>query len=278
MSYEGYTGLRIEVTDGIATILIDNPPLNLFDRTLFAEITRASGELASDDDARVVLLRSAVPGFFIAHFDATLIQELPTKGTDIQQRRGAWSDMCESFRTMPKATIAVIEGRAGGGGNELALACDMRFAARETAIFNQWEVAVGLLPGGGGLTRLARLMGRSRAMEAILACDDFDADTAERYGWINRALPLSELDPFVERLARRIASFPPYAVAAAKEAVLRVEKDIIADLHAEHEPTSRVKDMPQTREAVDRFLQGGGQTVEGESRLGDLLGELASKP
>ena len=111
-----------------------------------------------------------------------------------------------------------------------------------------------------------------------MACDDFDADLAERYGWVNRALPQSELDAFVERLVRRIASFPPYAVAAAKEAVLRVEKDIMADLIAEHEPTSRVKERPETREAVDRFLKGGGQTVEGETRFGDLLGELASKP
>jgi enoyl-CoA hydratase/carnithine racemase len=269
--------LRVEVENGVATVSIDHPPLNLFDRALVAEMQRVADELSGDTEVRVVVLRSAVPGFFIAHFDANLIQEQPSEGVDISRRRSGWIDMCEAFRTMPKATIAVIEGRAGGGGNELALACDMRFAARETAIFNQWEVAVGLLPGGGGLTRLARLLGRSRAMEAILGCDDFDADVAERYGWINRSIPEAELGPFVNRLVRRIASFPPYAVAAAKEAVLRVEKDILEDLVGEHEPTSRVRREPATSEAVDRFLQGGGQTVDGERRLGDLLGELAEK-
>jgi enoyl-CoA hydratase/carnithine racemase len=269
--------LHLQFSGGIATILIDNPPINLFDRALFPEIRRAADELSTNEDVRVVVLRSSVPGFFIAHFDASLIREVPVEGDDLVRRRDDWTEMCESFRTMPKATIAVIEGRIGGGGNELALACDMRFAARETAVFNQWEVAVGLLPGGGGLTRLARLMGRSRAMEVILACDDFDADLAERYGWVNRALPEAEMEPFIDRLTSRIASFPPYAVAAAKEAVLRVEKDIMGDLLAEREPTSRVRRLPPTREAVDRFLREGGQTVEGEVRLGDLLGELALK-
>ncbi len=278
MSDNDYTALHIQFADGIATLRVDHPPINLFDRILYPEIRRAADELSANQDVRVVVLRSAVPGFFIAHFDATLIQEVPLDGDDVDQRRDDWLEMCEAFRTMPKATIAVIEGRIGGGGNELALACDMRFAARETAVFNQWEVAVGLLPGGGGLTRLARLMGRSRAMEAIMGCDDFDADLAERYGWVNRALPQAELDPFVDRLASRIASFPPYAVAAAKEAVLRVEKDVMADLLAEREPTSRVRRFPETRVAVDRFLRDGGQTVAGELRLGDLLGELAVKP
>jgi enoyl-CoA hydratase/carnithine racemase len=273
-----YEALHLQFSDGVATVLIDHPPLNLFDRTLFPEIRRAADALSQDEDVRVVVLRSAVPGFFIAHFDASLIREVPMEGDDIDERRNDWTEMCEAFRTMPKATIAVIEGRAGGGGNELALACDMRFAARETAVFNQWEVAVGLLPGGGGLTRLARLIGRSRAMEAILACDDFDADLAERYGWVNRAVPQAEMGPFIERLTTRIASFPPYAVAAAKEAVLRVEKDIMGDLVAERASTSRVRQFPRTREAVDRFLEEGGQTVAGETRLGDLLGELAVKP
>jgi enoyl-CoA hydratase/carnithine racemase len=171
------------------------------------EIRRAADELSTNEDVRVVVLRSSNPGFFIAHFDASLIREVPLEGEDLVRRRDDWTEMCEAFRTMPKATIAVIEGRIGGGGNELALACDMRFAARETAVFNQWEVAVGLLPGGGGLTRLARLMGRSRAMEANLACDDFDADLAERYGWVNRALPQAEMEPFIERLTSRIAFF-----------------------------------------------------------------------
>ena len=121
VSYEGYTGLRIEVTDGIATILIDNPPINLFDRTDLSEIKRVADEVATDDD---VSAWSCCAARFLGSSLLTSIlhiQEMSTKGTDIDQTRGTWTDMCESFRTMPKATVAVIEGRAGGGGNELAL-------------------------------------------------------------------------------------------------------------------------------------------------------------
>ena len=113
-------------------------------------------------------------------------------------------------------TIAKIRGRARGAGSELALACDMRFAARENAIFGQIEAGVGATPGAGGVQHLARLLGRGRAMEVILGADDFGAEVAERYGWINRALPDADLDGFVARLARRIASFPADAVRSAK--------------------------------------------------------------
>ena len=140
--------------------------------------------------------------------------------------------MCEQLRKMPKATIAVIEGRVGGGGSELALSCDMRFAG-PTAVFNQPEVALGIIPGGSGTVRLPRLIGRSRALEVILGCDDIDAATAERWGWVNRVLPTDELATFVDRLAARIASFPPHAVAAAKASVVRAEAGVVEQLLAE---------------------------------------------
>lgn len=276
MGQDGFTALRVGVEDGVATVVLDHPPMNLFDFTLVPQIGRVGEELARDQDVRVVVVRSANPDFFAAHFDVTVIQQSPAHSPEMEQRRGVWTRMCEVFRTMPKATIALIEGRAGGGGLELALACDMRFAARENAVFNQWEVAIGLLAGGGGMTRLARLMGRSRTMEMVLGCDDVDGAVAELYGLVNRALPAAELELFVDRLARRIASFPPYAVSAAKEAVLRVEKDIGADLLADIDATSPMLEMPGTRQALARFLELGGQTVAGESRLGELLGELSA--
>ena len=126
--------------------------------------------------------------------------------------------MCDRFRTMPKATIAKIEGICRGGGSEFALACDMRFAAIGRAVLGQPEVALGIIPGGGGSVRLPRLVGRGRALEIVLGCGDFDAVAAERYGYVNRALSENEIGPFVDKLARRIASFPAAAIRLGKEA------------------------------------------------------------
>jgi enoyl-CoA hydratase/carnithine racemase len=265
--------LALEVAHGVATVTIDNPPINLFDLGLYIAMTEMAQRLATDPAVRVVVLRSANPEFFIAHFDVTLIQGLPTDaGTPTELND--FHVMCEAFRTMPKATIAVIEGRVGGGGSELALSCDMRFAALGQAVFNQPEVALGILPGGSGTVRLPRLIGRSRALEVILGCDDVSAELAERWGWVNRALLPDELWPFVDRLARRIASFPPYAVAAAKAAVLRAEKDVTADLLLEGGAFNDTLGHPSTVDALAAFMARGGQTREGELRLGDLAAEL----
>jgi enoyl-CoA hydratase/carnithine racemase len=275
MPYDGYQALRVEVDAGVATVTIDHPPINLFDLTLYPEMARLAGELAADDAVRVVVLRSANPEFFIAHFDVGLILQIPTDLPEPTELH-TFHEMCETFRTMPKATIAVIEGRVGGGGSELTLSCDLRFAARGRAVFNQPEVALGILPGGSGTVRLARLLGRSRALEVILGCDDVDADLAERWGWVNRTLAPEELWPFVDRLARRIASFPTVAVREAKAAVLRAEQDVIADLLAEAAAFNRTLADPPARAAMQRFLERGGQTREGELRLGELAGELGS--
>jgi enoyl-CoA hydratase/carnithine racemase len=273
MAYDDYTAVRVELVDGVASVTLDHPPINLFDLTLYTEMTRLAAELAGDDAVRVVVLRSANPEFFIAHFDVELILQIPV-GLPTPTELHAFHQMCEQFRTMPKATIAVIEGRVGGGGSELALSCDMRFAALGRAVFNQPEVALGILPGGSGTVRLARLIGRSRTMEVVLGCDDVDADLAERWGWVNRALAPDALWPFVDRLAARIASFPPHAVHEAKAAVLRAEKEIEADLLAEAGAFNRTLDDPAAQQAMRRFLERGGQTREGELRLGDLAGEL----
>ncbi|MGB8860261.1 MAG: enoyl-CoA hydratase/isomerase family protein [Ilumatobacteraceae bacterium] len=265
--------LTLELTDGVATVTIDHPPINLFDLQLYPAMVQTAHRLAADPAVHVVVLRSANPDFFIAHFDVTLIQRLPTDlpAADVLND---FHLMCEAFRTMPKATIAVIEGRVGGGGSELALSCDMRFAALGRAVFSQPEVALGILPGGSGTVRLPRLIGRSRALEVILGCDDMDAATAERWGWVNRALPPDELWPFVQRLAGRISRFPTHAVAAAKAAVLRAEKDVVADLLGEAAAFAVTLGEPSARAAMDAFMAAGGQTPEGEHRLGDLAGEL----
>jgi enoyl-CoA hydratase/carnithine racemase len=183
--------------------------------------------------------------------------------------------MVDRFRTMPKISIGAIAGRAGGGGSEFLLALDMRFGARGRAILSQPEVALGILPGGGGTQRLPRLMGRARAAEVIFGCGDFDADLAERYGWLNRALPADELDDFVSTLAHRIASFPASAIAFAKESLNAAGGDLVEGLLEEAHQFNRTLATPAAQERMRRFMDMGGQTPEGERDLAALVRKLS---
>jgi enoyl-CoA hydratase/carnithine racemase len=266
-----YSALRVAAAGGIARVTIDHPPLNLLDAALLDDLDRAGQALAGDDAVRVVVVDSADPEFFIAHAD---VRGMIGRGDARAQRRARLSrfaELTERWRTMPKATIAVIEGRARGGGSEFALALDMRFAARETAVLAQPEVGIGIPPGGGATQRLPRLTGRGRALEIVLGGDDFDADTAARYGWVNRALPAAELRPFVDRLAARIAAFPAPAVAAAKAALDAGEASFEAGLLEEHRLLRRALATPEATAAMERFLAAGGQTREYELDLGARL-------
>jgi len=182
----------------------------------------------------------------------------------------------ERFRNMPKVTIAKIEGRARGGGSEIALAVDMCFAAIDKAIFGHPEVAVGLVPGGGATQRLPRLVGRGRALEVLLGCNDLSAELAERYGYINRALPADELTPFVEKLAHRIASFPAHAIAHAKAAVDTGAFGSMAEgllVEAHESDLSVASEVTQAR--VTEALKVGAETYEGELEM-DFLSRLSS--
>jgi enoyl-CoA hydratase/carnithine racemase len=265
-------GLDVGIADCVATVTIENGPINLFDATLFPAMARTVAELAVDESVRAVVLQSANPEFFIAHFDVSLILSIPTDSSSPPaDSLNSFHQMCETLRTMPKPTIAVIEGRVGGGGSELALSCDMRFAASGRAVFNQPEVALGILPGGSGTDRLPRLIGRSRALEVILGCEDVDAETAAAWGWVNRSLPPDEVRPFAHALARRIASFPAHAVAAAKALVLRADGDVVDHLLAEGAAFRDTLSEPSARAAMQRFLDNGGQTADGERRLPRLF-------
>jgi len=267
------SAVRVETDDrGVATLTVDHPPINLITMEVFFELGAAIDEAARDESIRAVVIRSANPEWFLAHFDVEAIQQFP-RVQPVPSEIGPYDVMCETLRTMPKPTIAVIAGRVGGGGSELALACDMRFATPD-AIFNQPEVAVGILPGAGGTVRLPRLIGRSRALEVVLGCDDIDAATAERWGWVNRVLPADEIDMFVDRLAGRIAGFAPHAVAAAKASVVRSEAGVESDLLAETIAFNGTLASDDTQDRMRRFMDAGGQTPEGERRLGELAGEL----
>ena len=275
MAYEGYGCFEIAVESGMANVTIDHPPINLFDATLMGEMARLSSELGDDDDVRVIVFRSANPDFFIAHADVTLIQQLPTEVPPRASELNFFHQMVDRFRTMPRVSIGVVAGCARGGGSEFLLGLDMRFAARGRAVFGQPEVALGILPGGGGTQRLPRLMGRARAAEVILGCGDFDADLAERYGWVNRVLPPADLDAFVDRLATRIASFPAEAIALAKESLNRADVGLVEGLIEEAHSFNQTLATAPAQARMKRFMEIGGQTPEVEKHLEGALAKLA---
>lgn len=209
MPYSDFAKLRVSLDAGVAYVTMDHPPLNMLDEILSPELERLGRELEADDNVRVVVLQSALPEFFMAHSGIGRIGALASSTVSNTPSFRLTQMIGERFRNMPKVTIAKVEGRCRGGGAEIALAADMCFAAAGKAIFGHPEVAMGGVPGGGSTQRLPRLIGRGRALEALLGAGDIPAELAERYGYINRALPPDELTPFVEDLARRIAGFPP---------------------------------------------------------------------
>jgi enoyl-CoA hydratase/carnithine racemase len=273
-----YERLRVRVEHGVAFATLASPPLNVMTLPLFGDLARFAVEAEGDPAVRALVLRSDDPDFWIAHFDVEAILRFPTEAKALRAAKvedNPFHAVCERFRTMPKATIAEIGGRVGGGGHELAMSCDMRFGALGKTLINQPEVALGILPGGTGTQRLPRLVGRGRALELILGCEDLDAATAERWGLLNRALAPAELRPFVERLARRIASFPATAVAAAKRSVLAAEPGWESGLLDESLGFQQLLRTPEAQRAMRRFLERGGQSRDGELRLGALCAELA---
>jgi enoyl-CoA hydratase/carnithine racemase len=273
---ESHECLGITIDAGVADVVIDNPPINLLTPGLFGELSRLADDVVDDDRVRVLVFRSANAEWWIAHYDVEAILRMPRGGAPARRDElQAFHALCERFRTMPKATIACISGRVGGGGAELAASLDMRFGALGQTVVAQMEVALGILPGGSGTQRLPWLVGRGRALEIILGSDDLDAETAERWGWLNRALPPEELDGFVTRLAHRIASFSPAAVAAAKAAVVAAEPAPTAGLREEAYLLETLVRTPEAHAAMTRFLELGGQTPEGERRVSDISREAA---
>lgn len=274
MAYD-YGLLSVERDGRVATVTVSNPPINLITPELFGELSALAGELKSDRDLTVVVMRSADPDFFLAHFDVSAILTFPT---DREPRRSVeisgFHLMCDRFRTMDKVTIAQIEGRVGGGGSELASGFDMRFGVRGKTKINQMEVPLGILPGGTGTQRLPRLVGRARAMEIILGGDDLDAETAERWGYLNRIFEPGEIGPFVQGLAQRIASFPDSAVRLAKEAINAADKPLYDGLSDEAYLFQALLRTEGAQRNMRKFLEIGGQTREGELRVGELCAEL----
>ena len=213
-----YRTLRVAPNgEGVLSVAIDAPPMNLIGPELVRDLVALTSELETDEDIRVIVLESADPQYFVPHVDLTKVAEYTAEAAKAGGPNDASLGMFfRKLSELPMVTIAKLRGRARGAGSELALACDMRFAALENAILGQPETGFGAAPGAGGLQHLGRLLGRGRAMEVILGAADFDAGQAERYGWVNRALPDAELDAFVAELARRIASFPADVLRSTK--------------------------------------------------------------
>jgi enoyl-CoA hydratase/carnithine racemase len=276
MAYEGYQLIHIAREARMVTATVDNPPINLITLALFGELARLAEELAADPEVLVFVLKSADPDFFLAHFDVGAILAFPTDSAPALAPwdQNAYHVMCERFRTMDKVTIAQIEGRVGGGGSEIAMSFDMRFGVKGRAIVNQMEVPLGILPGGTGTQRMPRLIGRHRALEVILAGIDLDAETAERWGYLNRALEPEAIGPYVEALARRIAAFPASAVRLAKASVTNADKPLHEGLAEESFLFQQLLRTEEAKRNMARFLALGGQTRAGELKVADLSGRL----
>ena len=275
MAYDGYTLIDVQRDGPLVTATVNNPPINLITMALFGELARLAEELEADPAALVFVLKSADPDFFLAHFDVAALIAMADAPAPPTGDANAYHAMCQRFRTMDKVTIAQIEGRVGGGGAELSMNFDMRFGVIGKTVINQMEVPIGILPGGTGTQNLPRLVGRARAMEIILGGIDVDAETAERWGWLNRALPANAIDAHVDALARRIASFPADAVRLAKQSVDSATLPMAEGCQQEADLFQTLLFSNPARHAMRRFLELGGQTRDGELRVAEISGAVA---
>ncbi|MBV8214551.1 MAG: enoyl-CoA hydratase/isomerase family protein [Verrucomicrobia bacterium] len=258
-------------------VTFDLPPVNIFGPKNVVPFNEIITKIETDEQLKVVVFDSAVEGFFLTHWDFLAKPEddpgLPPGSTGLQP----FPDMLARLSRAPVVSIVSVRGRATGCGSELALASDMRFASREKALFSQWEVGAGLVPGGGPMARLPRLIGRGRALEVLLGADDIPGDLAERYGYVNRALPDSELDSFVEALATRIATFDKQAIAETKRLVniasLPTDAEIVPEWDAFIASVGRPAHQARFKALMERGFHRAGDV---ENRLGHYVGLIGA--
>jgi enoyl-CoA hydratase/carnithine racemase len=270
----GFETIPAHKEGGVMFARIAAPPMNLLGPELVRDLVSLIQQAEADASIRVLVFQSTDPDYFISHVDVTRIAEY----RDLAEKLSGEPSLAMLFRYLSASrlvTIAQIEGRVRGVGSEFVLACDMRFAARESAIFGQPEVGFGLIPGAGAAQHLTRLMGRGRALEVLLGAEDYDAQAAERYGWVNRALPAAALGDFVKSLARRIASFPAAGVAVIKERVNAVALAPADDFRRDSNLFLDCVRNPQAQNRMQAAIRRGFQTREAELALPRMLDNLA---
>jgi len=265
--------LTVRTAGQVLSVEIAAPPMNLLGPELVRDLVSLIQQAEADDAVRVIVFGSADPDFFISHVDVTRISEYRAEAAKLTGEASI-ALLFHHLSASRLVTIAQIEGRVRGAGNEFVLACDMRFAARESAIFGQFEPAFGLLPGGGAAQHLARLLGRARALEVMLSAEDYDAELAERYGWINRALPGDELGAFVSSLARRIAGFPAAGHAVVKERVNAIALAPADEFRRDSDLFGEGVRDPDAQRRIQAAMERGFQTRGPELTLAELLGRL----
>jgi enoyl-CoA hydratase/carnithine racemase len=278
MHHVAYATLRVSHEAGIVRVTLDNPPVNVLDVALMSDLRHLLTALRDDDSVRVIVFDSADPDFFIAHVDMSLVDApdaFDELAADVPEGVNVFQALGELLRHQPQVTIVKLAGLARGGGAEFVAAADMAFAAIGRAGIGQIEALMGIVPGGGGTQYLAGRIGRNRALEAVLGADLYDAETAERYGWVNRAVPADELDDVVDRLARNIAALPEGVVAAAKRAIL--PDDLSEGFLREHDAWAGQVVRPAAERLIRGGLAHGAQTRDGERDLEGLLRGLAGR-
>ena len=256
-------------------VTFDNPPLNIFGPETIPQLNEIITALETDEHVKVVVFDSAVEGFFLTHYNFLARLEdttsLPPGPTGLQPL----PDVLVRLSRAPVVSIASIRGRATGVGSELALACDMRFASREKAILSQFEVGAGIVPGGGPMARLPRLIGRGRALEVLLGADDIPGDLAERYGYVNRALSDADLDQFVDSLATRIASFDKRAISETKRFADVASLPPDFEIAPEWDVCFASIMRPAAQERIKKLMERGfHKPGDVENRLGYHVGQL----
>lgn len=269
--------LNVRAEGGVLFAEIAAPPMNLLGPELVRDLVALIQRAEADDACQVLVFTSADPEYFISHVDVTRIGEY----REAAARLAGEASLGLLFRRLSTSrlvTIAQIEGRVRAAGNEFVLACDMRFAARESAIFAQFEPAVGVIPGAGGAQHLTRLLGRARALEVMLSAEDYDAELAERYGWINRALPAAALASFIRSLAHRIAGFPAGGRAVVKDRVNAITLAPVEDFRRDSDLFLEGFRQPEAQAQMRAAMQRGFQTRDAELDLARMLGDLRSQP
>jgi enoyl-CoA hydratase/carnithine racemase len=256
-------------------VTLNHPPLNIFGPKTIPQLNEVITAIETDEQLKVVVFDSAIDGFFMTHYDfLAKVEEttsLPPGPTGLQPL----PDMLVRLSRAPVVSIASIRGRATGVGSELALACDMRFASREKAILSHFEVGAGIVPGGGPMARLPRLMGRGRALEVLLGADDIPGDLAERYGYVNRSVPDAELDEFVDALANRIATFDKRAMSETKRFVDVASLPPDYEIAPEWDVCLASIMRPAAQKRIGMLLERGlHKAGDVENRLGYHVGQL----